>query len=239
MADAEARAPRTRAPQSRAPQSRAALTRAALALAGLALLLVATTACKAQDRATVGPLTLPATVKAGHWPRQVGETSRWARPVRVMVPRLKIDAPVTGIGSGEKGRLEAPPLGETNLVGWDRQSPVPGNPGAAVLVGHLDTKTGPAVFARLREVKPGDTLAVVRSDDQVVVYRATATQEVGKADFPVRKVFTSSGAPAIRLVTCGGRYDHDRGSYDDNLIVYGEHAGTYRAVDLRKGVTRA
>jgi LPXTG-site transpeptidase (sortase) family protein len=211
----------------------------ARAAAGAILLLAATTACKVQEGAATGPLTLPATVKAGHWPKQVSESSRWARPIRVVVPRLKIDAPVTGIGSGEKGRLEAPPLGDTNLVGWDRQSPVPGNPGAAVLVGHLDTKSGPAVFARLRQVKPGDTLAVVRSDDQVVVYRATETQEVGKSDFPVRKVFSASATPAIRLVTCGGRYDQSRGSYDDNLIVYGEHTGTYRTADLVKRPARA
>lgn len=216
---------------------RAARVRAA---AGLLLLLASATACKVQDgAAATGPLMLPATVRAGHWPQQAGESSRWARPLRVMVPRLKIDAPVTGIGSGEKGRLEAPPLGDRNLVGWDRQSPVPGSPGAAVLVGHLDTKSGPAVFARLRQVKAGDTLAVVRSDEQVVVYRATEIQEVGKSDFPVGKVFSVSTIPAIRLVTCGGRYDHARGSYDDNLIVYGEHSGTYRASDLQKQPTRA
>ncbi|MEV0583662.1 class F sortase [Nonomuraea sp. NPDC050310] len=205
--------------------------RVVLATAGVAVLVLGLGGCKPAGRAPA--LTLPATVQARGWPSPAPGGSRLVRPLRVLVPAVKVDAPVLAVNSGDKGRLQAPPLGEANLAGWDRQSPVPGQPGASVLVGHLDTKTGPAVFARLRQVKPGDTLAVLRSDDRVVVFRATGTEQIGKAAFPVHKVFAGSAAPAIRLVTCGGRYDHARHSYEDNLIVYGEHAGTFRVADLR------
>ncbi|WP_158088566.1 class F sortase [Thermoactinospora rubra] len=198
-------------------------------LAGVLLLLAAAVACKADGAAR---LSLPVVVQARAWPRPAAQArAQWARPVRVLVPRAGVDAPVIGLG-GEDGHLGAPPAGEANLVGWDRQGPAPGDPGAAVLVGHLDTRAGPAVFARLRQVRPGDTVAVVRSDDRVAVYRVTGSQEAGKEDFPVRRVFRASPRPAIRLVTCGGRFDRVRHAYEDNLIVYGEHAGTYRLADL-------
>lgn len=198
----------------------------------VALSLVATvSACKVEG-ATKVKLTLPATVKTAGWPKPVAGEAGSSRPVRVLVPRAGVDAAVVSVSSEKGGKVAAPPLGEENLAGWDRNGSTPGEPGAAVLVGHLDTKTGPAVFAKLSSVKKGDTVAVVRSDDRVVVFRATGTEEVGKSDFPVRKVFTDSGRSVIRLVTCGGHFNRERHSYDDNLIVYGDRVATYRLTDL-------
>lgn len=186
--------------------------------------------CKVEGTPT--RITVPTTVKAAGWPRPVHSTAGSARPLRVVVPRAGVDAPVVSISTEKGGKLSAPPLAEPTVVGWDRTGPAPGEDGSAVLVGHLDTKTGPAVFARLSAVKKGDTVAVVRSDDRVVVFRATAVDQVGKSDFPVRKVFGNATKPGIRLVTCGGRFDRAKHSYEDNLIVYGEQVATYRVTDL-------
>lgn len=194
-------------------------------------LVVGLSGCKVEGAAKA-KITVPTTVKAAGWPRPVKGDPGSARPVRVLVPRAGVDAPVVSVSTEKGGKLGAPPIGEANLVGWDRTGATPGEGGAAVLVGHLDTKTGPAVFAKLSAVKKGDTVAVVRSDNRVVVFRATATEEVGKSDFPVRKVFGDAGRAAVRLVTCGGRFDRARHSYDDNLIVYGDHVATYRLADL-------
>ncbi|MEU7000672.1 class F sortase [Nonomuraea sp. NPDC046570] len=210
------------------------------ALAAVLLLpVVALTGCKAVSGAraeyAVKPgVVVPAQVKDNGWPDpQSGEPGE-ADPLGVVIPRAGVNAPVVEIDGGAGGKLSAPPLSDANLAGWDRRGPTPGEPGAAVLVGHLDTRTGPAVFASLSKLKKGDTVAVVREDGRVVVFRTTAVQEVGKDAFPVRKVFGTTGGPAIRLVTCGGHYDPARHSYQDNLIVYGDYAAWYRLSDFTR-----
>ncbi|MFJ2033385.1 class F sortase [Streptosporangium sp. NPDC087985] len=168
----------------------------------------------------------------GGWPRSLGGIPGKSRPVAVVVPRAKVNAPVVQIESGTDGTLESPPLERANLAGWDRLGPTPGEPGSAVIVGHLDTRTGPAVFAGLSQVRKGDAVLVTREDRTAVVFRVVAVQRVSKTAFPVSKVYRSLPHPAIRLVTCGGTYDFTRHSYDDNLIVYGDLAGWYRLSDL-------
>ncbi|WP_311734144.1 class F sortase [Streptosporangium becharense] len=166
------------------------------------------------------------------WPSPLGRPPGRSEPVAIVVPRAGVNAPVMPVGSELDGKVEVPPLHRANLAGWDRMGPAPGENGAAVVIGHLDTKTGPAVFARLSQVRRGDTVAVLREDETVVVFRVSAVQQVRKTAFPVKKVYRSPPYPVIRVVTCGGRYDFERHSYDDNLIVYGDFAGLYRSFDF-------
>ncbi|MDP9866480.1 MULTISPECIES: class F sortase [Streptosporangium] len=168
----------------------------------------------------------------GGWPQTLPGLPGESDPVALVVPRAKVNAPVAPIDSGADGTLEPPPLWRADLVGWDRLGPTPGEPGSAVVVGHLDTKTGPAVFAGLSQVREGDAVVVTRQDRTAVVFRVSAVERVRKSAFPVGKVYRAPPRPAIRLVTCGGTYDSERHSYDDNLIVYGGLTGWYRLSDL-------
>nr|BFE81713.1 hypothetical protein GCM10020093_043140 [Planobispora longispora] len=158
-----------------------------------------------------------------------------AEPVALVVPRAGVNAPITWIGPARDGVLDAPPLWRADVVGWDRSGPAPGEDGPAVVVGHLDTRTGPAVFARLPGVARGDAVAVVRSDGTVVVFRVSSIERARKDAFPVSRVYRVRPYPTIRLVTCGGRYDRERQSYEDNLIVYGDFAAWYRLSDFPGG----
>ncbi|WP_433241041.1 class F sortase [Streptosporangium sp. CA-135522] len=168
----------------------------------------------------------------GGWPQTLPRLPGASDPVALVVPRADVNAPVTLIESAEDGTLEPPSLDQADLVGWDRLGPTPGEPGSAVIVGHLDTRTGPAVFAGLSRVRKGDAVVVTRADRTAVVFRVSAIERVSKTAFPVKKVYGSPPRPAIRLVTCGGDYDAERHSYEDNTIVYGELAGWYRLSDF-------
>ncbi|WP_068925270.1 class F sortase [Planobispora rosea] len=169
------------------------------------------------------------------WPDPLPGWPGPAEPVALVVPRAGVNAPITWIGPAHDGVLDAPPLRRADLVGWDRSGPAPGEAGPAVIVGHLDTRTGPAVFARLPGVARGDAVAVVRSDGTVVVFRVSSVERARKEAFPVSRVYRVRPYPTIRLVTCGGRYDHKRQSYEDNLIVYGDFAAWYRLSDFPGG----
>ncbi|MER5322780.1 class F sortase [Streptosporangium roseum] len=181
-----------------------------------------------------GATTAPAARGKGGWPRALPRFPGASGPVALVVPRAEVNAPVTPIESGVDGALEPPSLDQADLAGWDRLGPAPGEPGSAVVVGHLDTRTGPAVFAGLSRVRKGDAVVVTREDGTAAVFRVSAIERVRKSAFPVKKVYGSLPHPTIRLVTCGGAYDVERHSYDDNLIVYGDLAGWYRLSDFSR-----
>ncbi|PWI20914.1 class F sortase [Streptomyces sp. Act143] len=142
-----------------------------------------------------------------------------SRATRLLIPYLDVDAPVTDLRLDRHRRLEAPPGDDPNLVGWYKDGPAPGGQGTAVVVGHLDTDTGPAVFAGLSELKRGRLIEVRRADGRTAVYRVDAVREYDKAHFPDREVYGSRGRPELRLITCGGAYDRRTG-YSGNLVVF-------------------
>lgn len=80
-------------------------------------------------------------------------------PSTLSIPRVGVRAPIVGVGRKANGAMQTPDPGQ---VGWYRNGPKPGDPGPAVLVGHVDTRTGPDVFHRLGRLRPGDEILVGR-----------------------------------------------------------------------------
>jgi len=143
-----------------------------------------------------------------------------SEPTRIRIPKIKVDAPVEALGLDKNGWLEVPSLKRPNLTGWYRLGPPPGQLGPAVIVGHVNSKAGPAVFARLRTLAKGDTVEVKRKDGRVAVFRVDEVQRVDKRRFPTARVYGNLSHAGLRLITCGGAFDPKSGSYDDNIIVY-------------------
>lgn len=137
-------------------------------------------------------------------------------PESIDIPSIEVEAPLMKLGL-QDGEIELPPYEEPGTAGWYTGSAVPGEKGASVIIGHVDTKTEPAVFYKLRHVRKGEIVSVRRSDGKVAKYRVDAVEQVHKDDFPLRRVYVEDG---LRLVTCGGRFDHAKGEYLDNVIVY-------------------
>ncbi|MGW5683730.1 class F sortase [Nonomuraea sp. NPDC003754] len=158
---------------------------------------------------------------------RVAAPMRTARPTAVYIPKLGVSAPLMELGLDARGAIENPPLDHPNVAGWYRYAPVPGARGAAVITGHLDTRTGPAVFANLRSIKPGDQVQVMRADRSVAIFVVDRVEQVAKSAFPSRKVFGKVTYAGLRLVTCGGAFDRKAHSYRDNTIVYAHLAHAY------------
>ncbi|MFC5922519.1 class F sortase [Micromonospora vulcania] len=138
-------------------------------------------------------------------------------PTRVRVPKIGVDSALTVLGLDRAGTL-IPPV-DFDTAGWYGGGPAPGDTGPAVLAGHLDSRRGPAVFARLGELRPGDEVQVWRGG-QRLSFRVTGSLRTRKDQFPTAVVYGPTPGPELRLVTCGGDFDRRRGHYRDNVVVF-------------------
>ncbi|MFG2139734.1 class F sortase [Streptomyces sp. NPDC048650] len=161
---------------------------------------------------------------------------------RVTVPALRISAPVVPLGLDKDGWIASPPSRNPRLAGWYADAPAPGENGTAVIVGHVDTYTGPAVFYRLGSLRKGQTVQVTRADGRTVVFEVYGIEVFTKGHFPARRVYGSTGRPELRLLTCGGGYSASSG-YAGNVVVFARMTGiipgdrpTVRSGDRRRTV---
>jgi sortase (surface protein transpeptidase) len=150
-----------------------------------------------------------------------------APPVRIQIPAIELDQPLTNVRVQQDGRLEVPD--DPAHIGWWSDGPRPGDPGAAVIVGHVDSPTGPGAFHALSTLHPGDEVTVVRDDRSTITFTIQALREYEKDAFPDSQVYATSGPPALHLITCSGTYDRDRGEYRHNLVVYATPSNTERS----------
>ncbi len=127
------------------------------------------------------------------------------------------------LGLSHDRRLEAPQ--EWDAVGWYSRGAAPGQEGPAVLAGHLDSPTGPAVFHRLGGLREQDTVSVERADGAVVDFTVYAVEHHAKDDFPTEEVYGDTERPELRLITCGGDFDAATGHYTDNIVVFAALTG--------------
>lgn len=138
---------------------------------------------------------------------------------QLSIPAIMIESPVMGLGLDSKGQLSAPPVNNPRLVGWYRDGPAPGEKGTALVVGHRDTTTGPAIFLNLNALDPGDKVNVVRADRRTAVFTVDKVRTYKKEEFPDAEVYGHTGRPELRLLTCGGSFDKKKG-YAANVVVF-------------------
>jgi LPXTG-site transpeptidase (sortase) family protein len=143
---------------------------------------------------------------------------RSTKPVRVVIPAIDVAAPVVRLGLERDGTLEVPK--SFSDAGWWSGGFRPGQSGPAVIVGHVDSTRGPAVFVNLRELKPGDAVVVFGADGSTIQFEVDRLEEVGKDEFPTKRVYSETLHATLRLITCGGQFDPSERSYEDNVIVY-------------------
>ncbi|MGW7581544.1 class F sortase [Kitasatospora sp. NPDC054768] len=143
-----------------------------------------------------------------------------AKPTRLRIPQIAVDAPFTELTVNPAGQLDAPPPNDKNLVGWYRDGVTPGERGSAVLAGHVDTTTGPAVFLLLSFLQPGNKVEVSREDGTVAVFSVDSVETFAKNAFPDAKVYGRTPDAQLRLITCGGAYDKKQRDYLNNVVVF-------------------
>ena len=139
-------------------------------------------------------------------------------PVALRIPALGLAVPLSRLGLNPDGTVEVPT--DFQEPGWFRLGPTPGQVGSAVILGHVDSYRGPAVFFRLRSLRAGDRVEVRLADGVVAHFAVRAVESYLKREFPARRVYGSRGYPALHLVTCGGTFDTRTRSYLSNVVVY-------------------
>lgn len=140
-------------------------------------------------------------------------------PVVLDIPAIDVAAPLTSLGLNPDGAVQVP--SEWQEPGWYRLGPTPGQLGAAVILGHVDSVTGPAVFFRLGALRPGEMVNVTLADGVVAHFVVDAIDIYPKSSFPARSIYEASpGRATLQLVTCTGVFDASTHHYLSNLVVY-------------------
>ena len=144
--------------------------------------------------------------------------SRGSPPVRLRIPALGVDSSLASLGLNSDGSIEVP--ADFNQAGWDDKGPAPGEVGPAVVLGHLDSYTGPAVFARLASLKPGAEILIIRQDGMQLRFVVERVASFSTDAFPTDQVYGVTSGPALRLITCGGNFNVGRGRYSANVVAF-------------------
>jgi LPXTG-site transpeptidase (sortase) family protein len=146
-----------------------------------------------------------------------GSGSTVPTPTALSIPAIGVATSLVELGLNPDGSAAVP--ASTSVAGWYASGPRPGQPGPAVILGHVDSYTGPGVFFRLKDLQSGDMIKV-SSGAQSETFVVQSVELVSKDNFPTSSVFGPTPQNALRLVTCGGPFDSSIGSYEDNWVVY-------------------
>jgi len=151
-----------------------------------------------------------------------------ARPQRVDIPSMGVQAPVVARGLDAQGAIDPPPFDQPGVVGWYAAGVRPGAAGAALFVGHVDTETRRAVFYKLSSVRPGATVRVIRDDGTVAEFTVDDVQVLSRDNFDAQQAYgvRQPGRAELRLITCGGAFDRASRTYTANVIVSAYLTGT-------------
>ena len=144
------------------------------------------------------------------------EPPELAEPAAVRVPALGIEAQLQPLGLDRHTRLRSPAYGR---AGWYADGPEPGEPGAAVIAGHVDGNR-PRRFATLARAWRGQRVLVNHRDGAVSAFRIVDVARFPQRKLPTHRVYADARRPVLRLITCGGEYDEEAGRYLDNVVVF-------------------
>jgi sortase (surface protein transpeptidase) len=140
-------------------------------------------------------------------------------PVRLVIPAIELNTELIALGKNQDGTLEVP--ARTDIAGWYKHAPTPGEVGPAIIAGHLNNYTSwDGVFSKLSHVTPGDIIDISRSDGKTVQFTVDRLEQVSQLDFPTKAIYGDINYPGLRLITCGGSYNYLAGGYSENTVVF-------------------
>jgi hypothetical protein len=204
-----------------APRATWAVT-LALLLAGVGCLLVwadgsTNEVALGRTALVVQPVAVVEPAAAADVPRRGSRPARPAKPVAVDIPAIGVTSVLDRLGLQRNGEVAVPQ--DPSHAGWYRLGARPGEKGSAVILGHVDSTSGPAVFYDLRRLQRRDRVQVTLADGTTVGYRVATVTTYLNDDFPAQQVYGARQARVLTLVTCGGEYDAARGGYQANVVV--------------------
>lgn len=147
-----------------------------------------------------------------------------AAAIAVHIPKLNLNQPLVDLHVQADQTLSVPT--RFSDIGWWKGGPQPGAPGATVVAGHVTSRAGPAVFARLKDLADGDRIVVDRADKTSATFQVVGKSAFPRTDFPDQVVYRTGGKPSLHLVTCDGPFNSSLGQYPDNLVVFADLVST-------------
>lgn len=190
-------------------------------LGGAVLVLVLAGCGTGQGEQPAGTSTPLSTVESAVPPAAKGVTSLPASvPTEISIPKIGARSSLVPLGLNPDRTIQVPPVDQPMQAGWYDKAPTPGEVGPAIILGHVDGKKKPGIFFRLKEMAVGDEVLVSRQDGTTAQFKVTHVEQIAKREFPTDKVYGDTQGPELRLITCGGQFDHTAHSYLDNIIVY-------------------
>lgn len=142
-----------------------------------------------------------------------------SEPVRLRIPAINLETSFEGgLGLNDDQTIAVPE--SFTDVGWYQYGPTPGELGPAVVLGHVDSFRGPAVFWSLGQLKENDEILIDRHDGTTARFIVTELRQVAQNTFPTSAVYGDIDHAGLRLITCSGRFDRGVQRYSHNLIVF-------------------
>lgn len=141
-------------------------------------------------------------------------------PVSLAVPAIDITADLEPVGVLENGQMGVPST--ENGVAWFEPGVSPGEQGNAVLAGHVDSRTGPAIFYDLEELEAGDEIEVTDEEGETLTFVVQRSESYDRKEAPMEEIFGATDSRNLNLITCTGTFDQAEGTHDERLVVYTE-----------------
>jgi hypothetical protein len=161
-----------------------------------------------------------------------GPSLQRSMPVSVDIPAIGVTSKLLYLGRNPDGTIQVPSLvTSAGEAAWYKYSATPGQIGASVIEGHVDSYLGPAVFYRLGALRPGDTIDVTLADGVTAIFRVTGVRQYPKSNFPAKAIYGATNYAALRLITCGGVFDYATGHYLSSTVVFASLTSSRAAAD--------
>lgn len=200
-----------------------------LALIGTVVLFLAKGAAESPPQPSIVAVQTPASPTAASAPPlkvansgkgpDLGPILKESRPVGIDIPSIGVRTRnFVDLDQDAKGVLEVPT--DYSSVGWYTGGTSPGQLGPAILVGHVDSKNGPAIFYKLGALKPGAKVKVARKDGSTATFQVDRIRTFDKNKFPTNEIYGATDRAELRMITCGGTFDPKTGHYDQNVIAF-------------------
>lgn len=138
-------------------------------------------------------------------------------PAEIKIDAIQLDTAVDEMGYTESGGMEVPDNGEE--TGWFSPGFKPGQQGNAVIAGHVNDRSGPAIFYHLDKLKPGDLIEVTGEDGEAITFEMESSASYPYDDAPIQQIFGASNDRKLQLITCTGEFDNDAGTHRERLVV--------------------
>ncbi|SFW52798.1 class F sortase [Amycolatopsis australiensis] len=181
--------------------------------AALALVLTLAACGTSEPPKAAAPASVPSSVP-------VTKPFKGLRPTSVKIPKIGAESSLLAVAVKPDGTISVPSVHTPMQAAWYKLSPVPGDVGPAIVLGHVDGDKQPGIFFKLKDLVPGDEVDIDRSDGRQLKFVVDRVTQVPKDTFPRDAVYGNSTKPELRLITCGGAFDHAEHSYKDNIVVY-------------------